>query len=93
MYAAWNGHTKAVQTLLNNGARIDAKNRDGGTALSHALRNGHHDIVRILRTGQARPSGTSRSGKSASSLPQSKDLLLLSSSGKRNEGLKAKNMR
>lgn len=93
MYAAWNGHTKAVQTLISSGARIDTKSRDGGTALTHALRNGHHEIARLLRTGQERSPKTGRVEKSPSSVNRSQALSLLSSTRKRNEGLKAKNVR
>lgn len=91
MYAARNGHAQIVHTLLKSGARIDAKSKDGGTALSHALRNGHQEVARLLRTSQVRPSKTDRSDKSAISLKQSKALLLLSTTGKRNQRPRTKN--
>jgi ankyrin repeat protein len=47
--AAANGHTDSVRALLDAGADVDAKSDDGVTALMAAERNGHNDIVGLLR--------------------------------------------
>jgi ankyrin repeat protein len=47
-YAAANGHTKAVQLLLQKGATIDARDDTGLTPLVWALHHGHSDVVALL---------------------------------------------
>lgn len=42
------GDKNRVQTLLDNGADVNAKDRDGWAALIVATRTGHVDIVKIL---------------------------------------------
>lgn len=50
--AAMNGHTAMVDVLLRAGARVDATDRYGYTALHKAANNGYPDIVqRLLRAG------------------------------------------
>ena len=45
MEAAQQGHTKIVKTLLDKGAKVNAKTNDGETALIHAATKGHTDVV------------------------------------------------
>jgi len=42
------GHIEIVESLLNHGARIDAKRNDGCTPLYFACRNGHFPVVNLL---------------------------------------------
>lgn len=46
--AAANGNTETVQSLLNRGADINAKDSNGQTALMRAAYEGHLDIVQLL---------------------------------------------
>lgn len=46
--AARNGHTKVVEYLLSQGAKIDAKGVFGGTGLHWAAINGHRNTVDFL---------------------------------------------
>ncbi len=48
MWAAMKGHTVCVEWLLQNGAKVDGKDREGRTALQHASRKGHYSIVESL---------------------------------------------
>ncbi len=48
MYAAANGHVAVVKELLVKGARLDAKDSDGRTALALAQKNGHAEITALL---------------------------------------------
>ena len=49
MYAARNGHTEVVATLLESGARVDIESSNGETASNLADEKGHEDIVALLR--------------------------------------------
>ena len=52
MYASKYGKLKIVQyLLLQTNIDITLKNNNGDTALSLALKNGHSDVVNILRYG------------------------------------------
>ena len=51
--AALNGQGKAADLLIENGARIDARNNDGSTALHVAAFFGHTEIVRTLLSAGA----------------------------------------
>ena len=51
--ASSKGHLEIVQYLIKNGALIDAKSRDGETALDIARENGHRDIVEYLESKHA----------------------------------------
>ena len=42
------GDAQTVGALLANGANVNAKFQDGGTALSYAVRNGHLEVVKVL---------------------------------------------
>merc|ERR1711991_168380 len=60
MAAAAAGHLRVVEALLEAGANVHA-NKIGGTgsALTYAERNGHDDVVRVLKSavGESAPSG------------------------------------
>ena len=49
MVAAGRGHTDVVQTLLDYHADNTLKDVDGDTALSFAQRQGHGDVVRLIK--------------------------------------------
>lgn len=50
--AAWNGHTRAITYLLEQGAEIDHVDKGGATALTHAIRMDRLDCVQeLLRRG------------------------------------------
>jgi len=46
--AAQEGHADVVRALLDKGADVNAKRRDGWTALMIAANNGHADVVHAL---------------------------------------------
>ena len=46
--AAVGGNRAVAQLLLRSGASIDAKDKDGKTALMIAVVNGHQDLVELL---------------------------------------------
>ena len=48
MYAAYSGHEAVVKLLVEKGAELDSKDRDGRTPLSHAAGNGHKAVVKLL---------------------------------------------
>ena len=48
IYAAWNGSTEVVKTLIEIGANINIQNDNGDTALRLAARRGLTEIVKIL---------------------------------------------
>ena len=52
--AARNGHASTVLVLLQAGARVDAKNKWGETALDIAKEKQHAEVVAILRAAGAR---------------------------------------
>jgi ankyrin repeat protein len=52
--AASMGDTEKVQTLLAQGADVNAKDSRGCTALMWAKREGHKEIVRILKEAGAK---------------------------------------
>jgi ankyrin repeat protein len=54
MQAAFSGNPDTVHALLAAGADVNAKDRDGWTALMFAAVKGHTDIVRVLRQAGAR---------------------------------------
>jgi biopolymer transport protein ExbB len=48
MYAACNGRKECISFLLEKGADIEAKDKDGWNALIHAAINGYKDCVSLL---------------------------------------------
>ena len=58
MAAALDGHTAAVQALLDKGADVSAKDKDGKTALKFAESKSHTDIVQLLKKSEQRNNQT-----------------------------------
>jgi ankyrin repeat protein len=54
MWAAFGGHVEIVQELLQAGAKVNAKNNDGETALMWATWRGHDDIVEMLKKSRTK---------------------------------------
>ncbi len=52
--AASKGDTEKVHALLAKGADVNAKDNKGGTALMAAKREGHKEIVRMLKKAGAK---------------------------------------
>ena len=48
MTASLKGHTEIVKALLDKGADVNAKSKDGVTALMWASQDGHTEIVKAL---------------------------------------------
>jgi ankyrin repeat protein len=48
MKAARNGNKNIVQLLINKGADVNAKSKNGNTALTQALIENHIDIEQLL---------------------------------------------
>lgn len=48
MMAAWSGHTDAARLLLKTGADLNAKDDQGHTALTDAVRKQHFAVVQLL---------------------------------------------
>jgi len=46
--AALKGHVEIVKLLINAGAKLDVKNREGDTPLIDAVENSHSDVVELL---------------------------------------------
>ena len=51
MLASRFGHVNVCQILLEHGARVNARNNDGDTAIIFAVKGNHIDVVRILLEG------------------------------------------
>jgi hypothetical protein len=64
--AASNGHAKAVKTLIDGGATLDAQDHKyGGTALMAASAAGHLEVVRLLLVAGAKTNLRAKNGMSA----------------------------
>jgi len=50
--ASNNGRKAVVKLLLERGADVFAKNKNGDTALVYAERQGHEDVARLLRDAE-----------------------------------------
>ena len=61
-WAALHGRTEAAKWLLDNGADIGARNRDGGTALHAAAFMGRTETVRLLLERGADPDAVDANG-------------------------------
>ena len=46
--ASWNGHIEAIKLLLDNGADVNTKNKDGWTPIYPASWKGHAETVKLL---------------------------------------------
>lgn len=53
IFAAADGHTEIVRSLVHRGADMSARDIYGWTALMYASSSGYHEIVRILREAGA----------------------------------------
>ncbi|PGG95701.1 hypothetical protein GX51_08167 [Blastomyces parvus] len=45
---AWEGNEAAVKLLLENGANLEPKDKDGRTPMYHAKERGHEGVVKLL---------------------------------------------
>jgi ankyrin repeat protein len=61
--AAFEGNIDKVQTLLEEGANINAKDEDGFAALHYATLEGHPDIVEILLENGADVNAKTKNGR------------------------------
>ena len=52
--AARNNKAELVIFLIKNGAKVNAKTKDGSTALSIAVEEGHQGIIDILKSNGAK---------------------------------------
>lgn len=59
------GHYEVVQTLLEYGAMIDTRDKDGITAIMYACFNGHTSAVKTLLNHGADASFKNKAGKTA----------------------------
>ena len=59
-----------VKLLIEKGAVIDAKNKDGKTALAMAHRYGQADVVRYLKTYGHKKEKTGKKGVSTRKQPK-----------------------
>jgi ankyrin repeat protein len=66
--AAGVGDNKAVQALLGKGAYVNAKDKDGRTALTEATWNNHIDTVKLLLEKGADPNARKNDGASPMSI-------------------------
>jgi len=51
--ACEDGDLEKVKQLLENGADVNAKDKDGLTALMYASYNGHKEVVELLKSYSA----------------------------------------
>lgn len=63
--AAWQGHAKVVQFLIDNGTHVDHTCNQGATALGIAAQEGHIDVVQILLEHGADPNHADQFGRTA----------------------------
>src|ERR687888_1902212 len=63
-WAAWYNRVTAIQFLLAHGARLEARNRTGFTALHHAAESGSVDALRALLEAGADPQAANAEGRS-----------------------------
>jgi CubicO group peptidase (beta-lactamase class C family) len=61
-WAAWFNHPDAIRALLRHGAKIDAENATGFTALQHAAEAGSLEAADVLLAAGADPMHRNRSG-------------------------------
>ena len=63
MWASRGGHLNVVNLLLRKGASIEAKTRDGGTAVHLAASQGHEHILSLLLSRGTNASHINRHGQ------------------------------
>ena len=54
MFAAYEGRTETVKTLIDAGADVNAKHNKGRTTLMVAAKKGHTEIMEILKQAGAK---------------------------------------
>jgi ankyrin repeat protein len=54
MGAAVSGKVETVKALLEAGANVLVKDRDGRTAIDHAEKGGNEEIIKVLREAEVR---------------------------------------
>ncbi|XP_068698664.1 leucine-rich repeat serine/threonine-protein kinase 1-like [Montipora capricornis] len=52
-HAARNGHLRCLKVLIDGGAKVDMKNKDGKTAVQIALEKGEYESAKYLKTVEA----------------------------------------
>ena len=63
MDASWNGHLTVVKLLLVSGANVNARDKEGSTALLGAARQGRTEVVSTLIQSGADPDAKDNDGK------------------------------
>lgn len=63
MYACRGGETEMIKMLVNAGADVNARDREGESALIWAAQFGHTDIMEILLKAGADPSIKDNAGR------------------------------
>ncbi|MDZ7693969.1 MAG: ankyrin repeat domain-containing protein [Balneolaceae bacterium] len=58
MFASYNGHLDVIRYLVDNGAQLDRKNKEGRTALMFAASGPFPDVVQYLLEQGADPNRT-----------------------------------
>jgi CubicO group peptidase (beta-lactamase class C family) len=71
-WAAFNDHPKLIPVLLSHGARIDAQNLTGFTALHHAAESGSVESARALLAAGADTSLRTQAGETAADVARRK---------------------
>ena len=69
---AYNGHKDIVQSLLDRGADVNAKDSDGWTALHWAAYNGYEEIVKALVRAGANVDTKNNRGETALQMAKSR---------------------
>lgn len=52
-YASFNGHLEAIQTLIDHGANVDARDNDGATPCHYATDNCQNEAILLLAANGA----------------------------------------
>ena len=73
MYAALWGNTQVMQSMIDNGAHVNALTYQGSTALMFAANGGHVEAIRMLLEQGADPTVKNEYGYTATSLAQGDD--------------------